>query len=343
MYNMVFTPSLDKIKFDITDKLTDYLKKLRLEYKVNANVLAGKIGKSNAYISKFDKGDYKNISLEDLILMIESICGDKDTAYSHLDKYVIEYFSDPDRLKDTGIKTYDDVIRQIDVPETLVDFINSEIERLGFTVDELINRINDNKDLDGLPKYDYNLYTEDDNGYIIYINLDIDTVKRILAKELLTSNWITLNSILYTLSRIDKTSPGNFSFGIAALIADNEMIEYKMYNLHSSIVAKLTNDRRISINQKLDELPDITLRTIYDFVDMFSIMSKKHLHYIIYKSYGLNENLGEDPSMLLALLGLPYDKTKSISTDKKKELLKDIADLFEKYSKIEDSDKYQLL
>lgn len=368
--------NFDLIKFEISPELISFIKALREKYNVKATDIKEKIGKSSAYISKFDKGDYKLITLKDFLTMIEAICNEKDLSFKLVDEYVKQRISSDksEYSSDHGLSTYDDVIRIVTVPEKLIDFINDQLNNIyskesfeTHTLQAFIEKINENSDLPDISKsdkYEYNIYYADledsdgckvDNGgceecdqkgtciknnsAFVKVKLKFEEVSKLLAKEVAESNCLTITALLYQIFR-----ENGINKNLAQICAANTMSQYGFYSLQAQKFAKITAEKRNKANSQLIEMSNQTQFVISNLIDFIYFMNKKNSSYVVKKMLGLNNNLYSDPSIIFAILDLPFSKTKDLSREQKGKMIQEISDIIIKYSDVkEDNNKYQII
>lgn len=332
------------IKFKITEEMIDFLKSLREEYNIKAIDLAEKIGKTGAYISKFDKGDYKNISLDDLNNMASKIIGDEKKGCEAVENFLNNYILN-NEIYDTGLLTYDDVIRKIDIPSDLIEFIDMEIKENNFKISDIVKYINSNSDLPDFTKdikYEYNIYysfedSEENNNIFIKVKLEESLVENILNKKVLKSNFLTIRSLVYSISRLK-----NVDKNLSILISESILSKYKFFNLKLEGFSLITEELKNNVKDELNQMPDQINNTIYHLISFICFIYKKDPYYSIRKVWGLRTNLNSDPSLFFALFNYPFFKMSELSFNNKSKFLKELNSLIKKYSKIQEDDKYQI-
>ncbi|MHB8065091.1 MAG: hypothetical protein ACYDG2_21155 [Ruminiclostridium sp.] len=354
------------IRLNITEAMISFIKEARDKYKIKATDLAVKIDKSSAYISKFDKGDYKTISYNELCQMLSAICdnvnSNEKVEISDEGKKLTDDFltncllNDKDDLydEDCGLMTYDDVIRTLEIPTDLVDYINSEIEKNKFEISNIINKANENADLGEYaknPKYEVNTYYsigEDElkenqanksEVCFIKVNLEESIVIKILNKEITFYNYLTLKSLLYTIYRL-KDIPESLS----QLLANNILSQFHFYNLRATNMANFAEDSKNKAFEEMKNMPSALVSTTSNYANLIFSFYKQNPKYTSSKIYGLHKNLSTDAPLVVASLDLPLYKMKDLDADTKRKFLQDVKELINKYTeKKSETKEFQII
>jgi len=338
------------IKLNITEEMITFIKENMDRYSVKAADLAKGIKKTNAYISKFLAGDFKSLTYEDLCDMVNAICADKCESVNLVNEFLTSYILNSKQsiyYDDIGLQSFDDTIRQLSIPNQLVEYINSEMKNSNVSVKELVDRINSNSDLGDSTrdlKYEYNIYyryetEEKEKKSFIKLKADYENINDILRKAETKCNYITVKSILYTLFRIKNNDEIN-----SQLLAEYELNKFEFYNLYEQ---KLANIAKTSLEKSLSCLSDFPSEfviTIGKLIKCYDAFYKINPKYIAHKNAGLYRNIDDDPSLFISLLDAPLYKTKELEIDKKRKLVNEINELIEKYvSPQQVEDKYQII
>ena len=340
---MVIGVILTMIRLNITESMLNFIKDNRDKYNMKASVLAEKIDKSSAYISKLDKGDYKTISYEDLYFMLGKICGDETNGKMLVDDFLTNYIidvNDDQLLEDYGLMTYDDVLRMIEVPSDLIDYINEEISNNNLDIIDIISKANENNDLPNFaknPKYDYNVYyfnekdemqKSESNLSFIKIHLLDTVVLEILKKENPKSNYLTIQALLYTIYRQQ-----DYDETLSSIMAENFLSKFHFFNLVGMRRAKFAAESKTKAFKEMDNMPTLFVSTLCNFANVTFSFFEKNPGYTISKISGFHHNLFEEASFVMAILDLPLYKLKDINIEDKRNFLKEVEQLITKNSK----------
>ncbi|WP_407313659.1 hypothetical protein [Desulfosporosinus sp. SB140] len=330
-------------KVNITKELAEKIKELRINNKVKAVNLADHIKKSPAYITKLENGDIKKLDYDELLTIFDFISKDEEDFGKIIDKLSLE----PDLKEQTWFLNFDTVTRKIPIPSDLVDYINKIISDLGLTISFVVNYVNQNDDLsDFNDKYNIDVSKfkcnywhtyEDPDGKIstfIRMELNLNQIIGILEKKIDTSNYVTIQSILYNLFRLGHGS------NVPLNDEDNEKIKEEVVNIlnsykfYSSIEKNRVLESAVTkqeFNSLLNEFDLTNRKLINEFLSYISFLSEFNIKYTNEKMVLVNQNFDWDASYLLSITSLPFCGLDNISKSMKKNLLEDIKNLIENY------------
>lgn len=343
-------------RLNITKAMIYFIKDTREKYNVKASELATKINKSSAYLSKFDKGDYKTISYEELCFMLHQICGDENMGKKLVDDFLTDFIKTSENVAekeedvDYGLNTFDDVVRLIEIPSDLVDYINDKISKNKFEISDIVNKANENADLEDFTKnskYEANVYYSYEKDDIkenskkladtfIKVTIQEANIIDILNKTITKTNYLTLKSLLYTIYRLQNIEESTSSY-----LARTFLDKFHFYNLKRFKIAELAEKSKTEAIKEMENMPSLFIRTISDFANITFTFFKKNPIYALSKINGFRENLYTDPAYTIALLDLPFYKLKDSDRDNKKKLMVEIDQLISKYSEKKPDDKFE--
>lgn len=339
-------------KINVTKELAEKIKELRLKNKVKAIDLAEHIDKSSAFISRLESADIKTIDYEELIKIFKFISKDED-----LEKLLDRFSSETDAELDKQIwyLNFDTVERKIPVPGELIDYINTKITDLDLTIPYVVDYINRNEDLRDLiedyniviNKYEKNLWHlhTSENGqstHFIVVKLSLSEVKGLLEKKTDTSNYVTMQSIIYNLLRLECELIDKLSDEANEKIKDIAVATLNSYKFYSSL-EKIKLLKNVSteheINSLLSEFDINNRELVNDLLNHISFLSDWNVKYTNEKMKLINRNFEWDSSYSLTLASLPFYELNNASKSLKGDLLKDIKKLIEEYKNKPEAEK----
>lgn len=330
-------------KVNITKELAEKIKELRVNNKVKAIDLADHIKKSPAYITKLENGDIKTLDYEELLIVFNFISKDEEDFGKIIDKLSLE----PDLIEQTWFVNFDTVTRKIPVSNDLVDYINKKISDLELNISFVVNYVNQNEDLsDFNDKYNIDISKFKSNYWHTYENLEgkissfirmelnLNEIIGILDKKIDTSNYVTIQSILYNLFRLE--------YGLNAPLndEDNERIKKEVikilnsYKFYSSIEKNRVLENAVTkqeFDSLLNEFDLTNMKLINEFLNYIRFLSEFNIKYTNEKMVLVNKNYNWDASYLLSISSLPFYELDNISNSLKKNLLEDIKNIIETY------------
>ncbi len=331
-------------KIVVTDRLADTLKMLRTQNGIKSKDLAAHIGKTPGYVTKLEKKEVKNIELEMVDSIFSFLLGEdyqKTEIWEKIYASLQIKYSKEEIEEEIWFSNFDTVYRYIPVPDSIVDYLNEKIEELNVSRELLLSRINANEALSteeiNDPNIVYNIWYPVKNGSTsIKIKMSEKRFSNILDKKALSSPYIYVFCILYYLLKIEK-------YGEIVKIDDlqNQKIfrettsilnSHKFYSIAErnnivreaqtkeeirSLLSSFDNDNALLINKILNKLKLAS--------DMDIRITNERLS-------GLLENLNKNIWFTLKVVSLDYHLLDSIDTDQRKEFLKDVESLIQKYT-----------
>lgn len=341
-------------KVNITNELAEKIKELRIANKIKAIDLADHIKKSPAYITKLENGDIKTLDYKELLTIFNFISKDEDDLAKIIDKLPLELNSE-DLKEQTWFLNFDTVVRKIPIPSDLIDYINKEIADLGVSISYLVDYINKNEDLSDIvienkidiENFENNLWHSYNNtdgkiSSFIIIKLSLNQVIEILEKKQDTSNYVTIQSILYNLLRLEYIQNNSFSEEENIKIKQQVILTLNSYKFYSSIEKSRVLKNAVT-QQEFDSLLnefDITNKELVnEFLGYISFLSEFNVKYTNEKLNLVNRNFNWDASYLLTLASLPFYQLENTSKSLKSSLLNDIKKLIEEYKSKPEAEK----
>ncbi len=340
-------------KVNITKELAEKIKELRIINKVKAVDLADHIKKSSAYITKLENGDIKTLDYDELLTIFNFISKNEDDLGRIIDKLSLELDS-KDLEDQTWFMNFDTVERRIPIPNGLIDYINKKISDLGLTISYVVDYVNKNEDLldiisehkIDINKYESNLWhTEYIDGKpisFIVMKLNLNEIINILEKKQDTSNYATIQGILYNLFRLEH--------GLNNPLPEEENIRikkevikilnsFKFYSSAEKSKVLETAATKQEFDSLLNEFDITNQKLINELLGYISFLSDFNVKYTNEKLTLLNRNFKWDASYILAIASLPFYELENISKSLKSNLLNDIRKLVDEYKNKPEAEK----
>jgi transcriptional regulator with XRE-family HTH domain len=340
-------------KVNFTKELAEKIKELRITNKVKAIDLAEHIKKSPAYITKLENGDIKTLDYDELLTIFNFISKNEGDMGKIIDKLSLEVDS-KELEEQTWFMNFDTVERKIPIPSSLVDYINKKISDSGFTISYVVDYVNKNEDLiDIISEYNIDInkfksnlwhteYVEGKAVSFIIMKLSLNQIMSILEKKQDISNYVTIQSILYNLLRLEH--------GL-----DNPLSEEENINIKKEVITILNSYKFYSSTEKsrvletaatkqefdslLSEFDITNQKLINEFLGYISFLSDFNIKYTNEKMILFNRNFKWDASYILTLASLPFYELENISKSLKSSLLDDVRELIEKYKNKPEAEK----
>lgn len=333
-------------KVNVTKELAEKIKELRLINRVKAIDVAEHIQKSSTYISRLESGDIKTMDYDELLKIFYYISKDENELEKFINKLTLE-FDDNELDNQTWFLNFDTVERNIPVPNDLVDYINKKLSDLGFSIPFVVDYINKNVEIKDiiqkhnldLSKYKNNLwypydFKDEATAAFIIMKLDITTVTNILEKKADISNYVTIQSILYNLLRLEQELKGPLSEEENSTIRNetSKILKlYKFYNTKEKNMLLNAAATEQELNSQLNEFDIKNRAVVNELIGQILYLSDWNVKYTNEKLTLLNKNFEWDVSFALSIASLPYYELNNISKSLKSNFLADIKKLIEEY------------
>ena len=327
-------------KVEVSKELAETLKELRLQYKVQAKSVAAALGKSNAYITKLEKGGIQTITREELAIIYDVIAEKADNPESVEDRIVrllnVRY-SEEEIKEQIWLYNFDTTFRQIPVPEELIDEINIMIEENQINRVYLFDRINSNEGLtqedrsnDNIP---YNEWYKTDVSFGIKLKIDWNIFNDLLDKKIDKSIYMYPYSILTYLYLIISENKQNetTSFAYCENLAIKTMNKFKFYSLRERVLLYGNNTEKEN-NNILTSFDKDNVEIINRILNGFHFITEVDIKIANERLTDFANNLDYNIGFMLKLISLDYKKLESTSFEQKKSFLNDVEKLIEKYS-----------
>ena len=331
-------------KYDVTPELGEIIKTVRIQNHVSAKSIAEHIGKSQSYVSKLEKGAIKTIKEEELTSIFRYILGSQKNFQEFLDSALGTIFetlelrySDEEIDEQIWFDNYDTVLRQIPLPNELINSINDRMRSIGLSVETLCARINANEgiapEVAQLEKYPFNVwcpYVVDQKIKYSFIKMQVTVseVTSILEGRISTSNYVTLLAIVYYLTKIEKCGERvNISESEESSIK-NCAKEYLNYYRFFSIAEKNKLRRQAHSKAEQDALlssfDQENNNLINSVLTAFKLYSEIDITFVNRSLKAFVSNLKWDPGYMMRLLSIPFSELEISSFTVKKQMLSEI-------------------
>ena len=334
----------------VTSSLAETLRSLRVQHKIQAKQLASHIGKSPAFISKLENGSIQTIDTEELYSILQFVSGEEsqlDLAEQIYKTLTLKY-SRKEIEEQLWFVNYDTVECLLPIPDSLVDEINSRIERLGISHHYLAERINANEALSDeertneLIPYNQWYHSEKSDGSTqsIKIRLPEERLNRILEKGFEAVPYVFIFCILFYLLKIEKYKDTT----TITLEQYQETIQKTTSILNSYKFLSISErNRLLSEKQSKEEIQEIlssfdkdNISILNDIILGFSFASDHNIISTNEQLKAFGENMHWDLGFMLRIISMNYSCLKGTSVSNKKNLLSEIESLIKRYSELPD-------
>ena len=338
----------------VTPELGEAIKSIRVQNKITGKKLAEHINKSSAFITRLESASIETVDEDDLWAIFEFICKDEldqnETIERIYDTLKIKY-SPEDIKKQVWFENFDTVIRQIPIPEELVNEINERIVKQNIEPSYLLRRINANEDLSDAEVNDdhpYNTWwARDDaptNATSIKIKLTENEFYDILSKKKDTTSYIFMLAIAFYLIKIEKFNEvikfeSDIDHSSVMLEADNLLNKYKFHTIavREQLIANAKT--KSEFNELLSHFEIDNIEVVNSILKSIRYYSDRNIKLANDQLILFDKNINWDIGFMLKLVSLDFNSIENASHSCKSELIKKIEQLITETNQMSHAEK----
>ena len=325
-------------KLNMSIEIATYLKETRLKSNITAKDMAEYIDKSPAYITKLEKGDIQAIDLDVFRSFLSKCFGNDELKITEAIEYIYQTFnasifaSEEEEKSRKEYEDFDKVSRKIPLSNELKQEIFSRIEQSGYNLKQIIDKINQNDDVPDLknrPDVKPNTWYCSNGVSSILIKLDYDEINNILNSPNSSCNYITIQSILYTINRLNELKP------IQAMNeACQTMAQFKFYTI--------SERHKYYGKDDLAAKDDVENREkIRSLLSFLTALSDQNVSVTNMQLGRILNNLKMDIGFTFAFMSLDLGKLENVTRASKKDFLIEVKELIDKYAKKSNIDMFE--
>ncbi len=338
----------------VTPELGEAIKSIRMQNKITGKSVAEHINKSSTFITRLENASIETIDEDDLWAIFEFICKDEldqnETIERIYDTLKIKY-SPEDIQKQVWFENFDTVVRQIPIPEELIDEINKRITNQNIDLSYLLRRINANEDLsedEVNDEHPYNTWwARDDaptNATSIKIKLLENEFYDILSKKKDTTSYVFMLAIAFYLIKIERfdelvkfeSDADHYS---VMSEANNLLSKYKFHtiSLREQLLANAKSKEEY--NELLSDFEIDNIAVVNSILKSIRYYSDKNIKLANDQLILFNKNINWDIGFMLKLVSLDFNSIADASHSCKSELIKRIELLIEETNQLSHAEK----
>ena len=340
------------MKFKVTPELPVLIKTLRTQNNVSVKDLAEHLGKSPSYVSKLENGDVKTIQKDDLTSVLKFICGEEDFFGEVLPAVIraLHFLAGADALSDQlWLMQYDVVDRKVPVPAEMAAEMREHFASLGMDVKKIREFINANYDSELSDHFPANevlgIQYDQHKRLLLRIDMKESDILNILETPGAETSYCFLNYMVFLMFRLIRFSEAYKAKLPApeAILVLRDVADYmEKFNIHSltGFSHLLASDRFINrqipmaspgMNSNREVIADIA--EILNEAGRYDALNVRQALDCFYQL------LNWDTAFGLKLMSLPFAELENLSYQKKKDLLREIEELLEKYDRMPDFER----
>lgn len=332
----------------VTPELTETLRSIRLQNKIQAKKLAEHINKSPAFISKLESGAIQSIDTKELYAILQFISLENrslELAEKIYKSLKIKY-SSKEIEEQLWFTNYDTVECLVPVPESLIVDINSKIELLDISRQYLNFRINSNEALSSEEANDdsilcnqwYHQSRIGGSAQSIKIKLPEAQMNAILDREYDVAPYVFVFCIVFYILKIEE-------YGDVIHLSDEDnstlmrkttetLNSHKFYSISEKNALIAEKQTQEEIHELLNSFDNAYIDIINDILSGFRFASDHNIKSTNEQLKCFVENMHWDLGFMLRLMSMEFVALQTTSVSNKKSLLSEIEALIEKYAAI---------
>lgn len=322
----------------VTQALRDTIKKYRKEIHLRGDVLSRSLKKNTSFISQLETGKLNTIDSEILnnifdILFEHETPEEKNKKVTSILNELKLTLSDKELKRQEWMRIMDLQYRLIPIPDSIINYINEQLNELDLLPEDIITRANKNEALkktiseeDYQKMEDNKVYfqrNEDFQRMSIKLNLPIDFLSDILSRKIVRCNFIKMQSIIYTILLFK---------GIDTKTAFNQSEQILFKNKFNTLLRKQ--------HLPTDEPPE-------NYLAPYDIEFQKHLSMLTEILTEINDrqpdflndildvfikNILKEPSLAFSIISKDITTLHKMSNRNKKNFIHEYKDLITKYT-----------
>lgn len=332
----------------VTPELTETLRSIRLQNKVQAKKLAEHLKKSPAYISKLENGGIQTIDTRELYNIFQFISRESNSmeVAEKIYKSLKIKYSSKEIEEQLWFTNYDTVDCLLPIPEVLIQELNDRIKKLGITRQYLNERINANEALTSEEINDssipFNQWFHQKriggSAQSIKIKLSEKQMNKILDRQIDVAPYVFVFCILFYILKIE-------SYGEAINLSDEEnsalmkqttsvLNSYKFYSISEKNALISQKQSEDEVQELLSSFDNANIEIINDILAGLRIASEHNIKTTNEQLGKFSKNMHWDLGFMLRIISMEFTLLQKTSVSNKRNLLNEIEHLIQKYSAI---------
>lgn len=335
----------------VTPELTEILRSIRLQNKIQAKLLAEYVGKSPAYISKLESGNIQTIDTVELYKILQFISGGEENTAQLAEQIYSTLkvrYSTKEIEEQLWFVNYDTVERTLPIPESLISEINTLIHDTGLSHQQLNQRINANEALSAEELEDekipfnhwYHRIKNDRPAQSIKIKLPENTMVAILDRQIDACPYVFVYCILFYVLKAKQ-------FGTTVKISDEEntslleetvkiLNQHRFYSITEKEALAAEMESKEELLERLSSFDKDNIGILNDILSGFQFASEYHIKRTNEQLKSFSENMHWDLGFMLKIISMNFRNLEKTSVSNKKDLIDEIDELIKKYAEIPD-------
>lgn len=331
--------------FELTENLRQTIRDLRKKKKKRGDELSKELGKGASYISQIENGKIKEIDFELLTEIFHKITDLPENEYNNfLNKLLddaVSHMTKDELLHEKWMHQFNHEIRKFPISDSIISFITSHLNSLGYSPEEFVNIINENRALGDIEIPEPNKLNieviDRGNGNVgifssIRFDLPLDFLDNIISKRIQTINYINMQGIIFNIFLLENgNNIEDAHTQTDKILYDNQFYTINERNklIRTKVEEKVKNNEEFTYYdvQPTDYDKQYT-KLMSEIEDGLDFLRDKDIVYTCKRLETLSRNMHDDLGFTIAIMSSPLHK---IPNEKKQEFWSEYQQLIKSF------------
>lgn len=331
--------------FELTENLRQTIRELRKKKRKRGDELSKELGKGASYISQIENGKIKEIDFELLTEIFHRITDLPENEYNDfLNKLLddaVSHMTKDELLHEKWMHQFNHEIRKFPISNSIISFIASHLDSLGYSPQEFISIVNENRalgDIEISAPNKLNIEVIDlGNGNVrifssIRFDLPLDYLDNIISKKIRTINYINMQGIIFNIFLLENgNNIENAQTQTHEILYNNQFytIDERNKLIHAKVEEKVKNNEKFTYYdvQPTDYDKQYT-KLMSKIEDGLDFLRDKDIVYTCKRLEALLSNMQNDLGFTIAIMSSPLNK---IPNEKKQEFWSEYQQLIKSF------------
>lgn len=331
--------------FELTENLRQTIRDLRKKKKKRGDELSKELGKGASYISQIENGKIKEIDFELLSEIFHKITDLPENEYNNfLNKLLddaVSHMTKDELLHEKWMHQFNHEIRKFPISDSIISFITSHLNSLGYSPEEFVNIINENRALGDIEIPEPNKLNieviDRGNGNVgifssIRFDLPLDFLDNIISKRIQTINYINMQGIIFNIFLLENgNNIEDAHTQTDKILYDNQFYTINERNklIRTKVEEKVKNNEEFTYYdvQPTDYDKQYT-KLMSEIEDGLDFLRDKDIVYTCKRLETLSRNMHDDLGFTIAIMSSPLHK---IPNEKKQEFWSEYQQLIKSF------------
>lgn len=311
--------------FELTENLRQTIRDLRKKKKKRGDELSKELGKGASYISQIENGKIKEIDFELLSEIFHKITDLPENEYNNfLNKLLddaVSHMTKDELLHEKWMHQFNHEIRKFPISNSIISFITSHLDSLGYSPQEFISIVNENRALGDIEISSTNKLNieviDRGNGNVgifssIRFDLPLDFLDNIISKKVQTINYINMQGIIFNIFLLENgNNIEDAHTQTDKILYDNQFYTINERNklIRAKVEEKVKNKEEFTYYDVQPTDYDKQYTKLMSEIDSgLDFLRDKDIVYTCERLEELSNNMHDDLGFTIAIMSSPLHK-----------------------------------